>query len=483
MNDENNGLKNEEVGGQGDADKESFTRTDVYGDEETDEYTAEESAWDEDIVDEDGEKGQDFDGDSFEERYWQRVAEEKQKKRSFIVRLVLAGAGVLAAAALVAAFCFIDTGIIGAYKENFMQNFRKLFPEETQSIDIGATERNTSEQGYVDESETTVRTVERTADNVKVVPFEGASSGKFSPYGNGLICARTNYICYINSDGEIEWEQQTTVIDPLLSTDGKYIAIGSKNGTKLCLYDGSELVFEQNTEEEIRSVRVSSSGDVVLVCDREDYKGAVSVYNRSGQEVFAWSSGQNDVISADISSASRRVAVILLNADRQVYSIIRVFDINTAESAEMAFEDTILFKVEYTGDTITGFGDNSLVCMTSTGRVISDKRFDMVDIMGVSCDPEGNKLMYLDSAGTPVLQIYGRKGVLEAEIVADSSSECMDIDGRYILYSSGRNVILRRTGSDRINEYVATMDILELVLINSSTYAVIHSNSIELVTL
>lgn len=459
-------------------DSEEFTTAeDIYSEEESENET---NVYD---TDEEQDAGDDFDSISFEERYWRRVEEEKQKKRKLIFNIIAAGIGAVVVAALITAFCLADTGLIGAYKENFMTNFRKLFPEEEQSIDIGATERNTDEQGYVDESDTAVKTVERSADNVKVVPFESAADGKFYAYGNGLICARTNYICYINSDGEIEWENNTSVVDPLLSVDGKYIAIGSENGNKLCLYDGSELVFEQNTEGDIRSVRVSSSGDIALVCDKENYKGAVSVYNRNGQEVFAWSSGQNDVISADISSASRRVAVILLNAEKKVYSIIRVFDINTADSAEMAFDDTILFKVEYTGDTITGFGDNSLVCMTSTGRVISDKRFDMVDIMGVSCDPEGNKLLYLDSAGTPVFQIYGRKGVLESEIVTDSSAECMDISGRYILYNSGRNVTLQRAGSDRVNEYVATMDILKLILINSSTYAVVHSNSIEIVSL
>ncbi|HIT84389.1 MAG TPA: hypothetical protein IAA60_00630 [Candidatus Ornithomonoglobus intestinigallinarum] len=425
----------------------------------------------------------DFDSESFEERYWRRIEEEKQKKRAFIVKTGVIALCVSLAALLVLIFIFTDTGAIGAYKDNFMINYKRLFPETDRQVDIGATHNDTGEQGYIEPGGAEIRTVERTAENVTTVSFDGAADAEFEKYGGGLVCARTNYICFINSKGETEWETATSVVDPLLSVDGKYIAIGSEGGTRLCLFDGSELLYETDTSDKIRSVSVSSGGDTVITGDRENYKGGVAVYNKSGQEIFSWSSGQNTVADADISSASRRVAAALVNADRQVYSIIRVFDINNAESSEMAFEDTLIFRVDYTGDTVTGFGDNSLVCMTSTGRVINDRRFDIIDITGVSGDGEGNKLISVDSAGTPALQVYGRKGVLEHEIITSAQPDKTDINGNYILYSSGRSVMLRRAGSDRVNEYTATMDILELKLISGSSYAVIHSNSIEFVTI
>lgn len=475
--DENTGENTEAGGGREDV----FGPEDVYlpTDGGEDAGDAPEDADDAD----DAGDADDFDGDSFEERYRRRIDEEKRRKRLLIYKIAAAGVCVLAAAALAMAFYHADSGMIGAYKENFARNFQKLFPQSEQQIDIGATQTDTGEQGYVDGNPADIRIVERTADNVKVVPFDGAADGGFAKYSGGLVCSRANYLCLISSDGETEWELNTPVSDPILSVDGKYIAIGSEGGTKLCLYDGSELLFDTDTAGGIRSVRVSAGGDVIIVTDRENYKGAVEVYNKSGQRIFSWASGQNDVISADISSASRRAAVLLLNADRQVYSIIRVFDINSGSSSEMAFDDTLLFRVDYTGDTITGFGDNSLVCMTSTGRVINDRRFDMVDIIAAAGDEDGNKLLYIDSAGVPVLQVYGRKGVLDSETAAGADVGCIDINGHYVLYSDGRSVLLRRAGSDRVNEYVATMDILKLVLINNSSYAVIHSNGIELVTL
>lgn len=423
-----------------------------------------------------------FDGDKFESEYRRKIEEREASKRAEIKKLIFIIMGAALFGVLVALFCFTDTGIIGAYKRNFSKNFNYLFFQEP-AIDIGATEKDSDVQKYVDEEEAKdVKNIRADIKSVNVMPFEGAASGKFEAYEGGLICARTNYICFTNALGEIQWEQNTTVVDPILSVDGRYIAIASENGTKLCLYKGEELMFECNTDNEIKSMRVSAGGDVVLVCDKENYKGAISVYNKEGKEIFAWSSGKNNVVSADISSASRRVAAALLNADRKVYSLIKIFDINSkTNNVEMAFDDTILFKLEYTGDTVTGFGDNSLVCMTSAGRVVSDKRFDMVDISHYSFDSEGNRLVHFDSAGVPVFHMYGRKGVLEKEMIVDEPADFIDIYEEMILYNDGRSINLRKMGGDRINEYTATMDVLKLVLIDKNTYAIIHSNSIEIV--
>ena len=429
------------------------------------------------------EEESEFDGDEFEERYRRRLEEQAEQKRKRSIRIAAAAVGAVLIILLGVMFYYADSGVFGAYKKNFEKNFRRLFPVSEQPIYIGATEKNAEVQNYVNgERGTRVRTIDSSSGNAAVVPFEGAASGSFAPYRDGIVCARTNYICFIGSDGEVRWESDTTVVDPLLSAEGRYIAAASKGGTKLCLYEGENLVFEQNTENKIRTMSVSSNGDVVLVCDKVNYKGAISVYNAEGKEIFAWSSGMNNVISADISSASRRVAAALINADKKVYSLIKVFDINSkTDIKEMVFDDTVLYDIDYTGDTITGLGDNSMVCMTSTGRVICDKRFDMVDIMRCALDSDGSKLIHFDSAGTPVLHLYGRKGVLNTEIILDSSADCIDVNGEHILYSSGRRIMLRRAGGDRISEYTAPMDVLKLVLINRTSYAVIHSNSIEIV--
>lgn len=423
-----------------------------------------------------------FDGDEFELEYSKKKEEQEQnrlKKKKLILEILI-GAVVIVMIALAVYFC--DSGIIGAYKKNFRQNFNNLFSSE-MPVDIGVTEKDPNVQGYIlEENDDGDEYYKKTAKSICTLPFEGASKGRFAAYRGGLICARTNYICYIDKTGEVKWEKDTTVVDPMLSTDGNYIALASENGTKLCLYNGEELIFECDTEEVINNIRVSANGDTVLVCDKENYKGSICVYNKDGKKVFSWLSGKNNIISADISTSSRRVAASLLNTEGKAFSIIKIFDINSKDNkTEINFDDTVIFKVEYSGDTVTGFGDNSLIAMTASGRVISDKRFDKVDITHYALDNEGNRLINIDSASIPVFQQYSKKGTLRNEMIIDEMPDFTDISGNTVLYNEGRDILLRKMGSSRMSRYTATMDILQLVLISDRDYAVIHSNSLEIV--
>ena len=384
------------------------------------------------------------------------------------------------------------------YKENFKRNLSAIMPalflEEISDEEIANDKRVVSEDNAnvtvnhtkkeidyalsADEEYSYIFDIKRTA----MVPLDSASDGTFAVYNEGIVCARANSLCYINKSGEIEWEVETSVASPLIKSEGAYILVAENGGNKFMLYKGTELLYDVKCNSEIVSANVSSSGDVVLVVDKSGYKGGVNVYNRYGKEVFVWSSGQNNVLCADISSATRRVAVGLVNADGEVYSVIRTFDITKEESTSaVRFDDTIIFDIDYSGDTITGYGDNSMICMTSSGRVIIDRRYNKVNIAHYAYDENGNKAILFDSDNLPILQIYNKKGTIKYEITTEELSSHMDIMDNYIIYNSGRDVLLRKGSSTKVNVYTATMDIQALHIIDNKTFAIVHSNSIEIV--
>ncbi len=400
---------------------------------------------------------------------------------------------------LVLAFMFLQkTAFVQNYSENFTKNIQKLLPalfvEEVQKDEEEEATVVVEDEGgnavvYKEYKETIATNDEETntkyvygAKETYMIPYEGISEACIVDYQNGIVCGRVNSLSYINSNGQVEWEKQTSIASPIVKSEGKYIAIAENGGKRVSLYLGPELLFDIECAYNIKSCDVSSNGDVVLVVEKDGYKGGVSVYNKRGKEVFVWSSGQNDVICADISSASRRVSVGLLNTDETVYSIIQIFDITKSEAgAAVRFDDTIIFDVDYSADTITGYGDNSMVCMTSTGRVIVDRRYDSVELAHKKNDSEGNKAMLFDSDNIPIIQTYNRKGTINAEVVIEELADCIDIDGDYFIYNSGRDVMFRKGNKNRVNVYTATMDIAALHIIDSKTFVIVHSSSLEIV--
>lgn len=447
----------------------------------------------------DDNKEEDDEVSDYEEDEEEIVIPPVKKSRKGRIALIITAAAVLVIAA---AFALTDSGAIGKYKRNAANNiakilynmgidFSKTAPESSSPLSDTSAITEDSVDGAEKKEQTKVKATPSTtvepqykteAAFSNMVPFDGAADASVAAYKKGVVCARTNYLCYVGASGEKEWEVNTSVIDPILKAAGDYIFIAQEGGNKLCLYNGQNLLYDTDSESEILSCSVSSNGDAVIVTNKQSYKGAFSVYNRSGSEIYAWSSGDSAVLSADIAASSRRVAASLLNTDGKVYSTISLFNINKSGSyASVDFDDTVLFDVKFCGDDINAFGDNSMIGMSTGGNVLYDKRFDDVELTNYAVDSKGIKIMAFNSENIPMMNVYNSAGSLKYTEVLRSRADYVDMDSYNIIYNDNRDVYLGKPNSKNISKYTASMDIKRLILIDSRTFAVVYSNSIEFV--
>lgn len=240
--------------------------------------------------------------------------------------------------AVIIAVIFIMTSpnsAIEGYRHNFTNNITNIM----HSIGISSeqdTPKNAPENSDAAQYKEVTKTENKPEPAAQyrtgvekeiMINFEDASASQFIYYENGVICAKTNYLCYIDKQGNIVWEKNTPITSPILKAEGEYFLVAQKGGTKFSMYCGENAVYDSNTEHNILTGNVSSNGDVVLVTEKPGYKGAVTVYNKRGDTAFAWSSGSASIISADISPKSRHVAVSLLNTDKGAKSSVYLFDI------------------------------------------------------------------------------------------------------------------------------------------------------------
>ena len=202
--------------------------------------------------------------------------------------------GVIIGIIVVIAFITIDTGIIGNYKNNFSNNISKVF--KTSKTDKNQLPDPTQKPD--EQYNTEIKSNE-------IVSFEGANETEFVPYKNGVVCAKMNHMSYIDGTGTVVWEIDTAIVDPILKVDGNYILIAEKGRNKICLYIDNKLQYDVDDPDTVMSAELSSNGDVVVVTDKSSYRGGISVYNKSGEQIFSWASGSDAVICADISAASR----------------------------------------------------------------------------------------------------------------------------------------------------------------------------------
>ena len=404
-------------------------------------------------------------------------------------------------------FYITDTGIIGTYKRNFEYNFNMILDAlgidfdvmeviPAAGLNLGGLQDNTAEletENMV-ESEIEEQTPSE-VDNVReeppsiygevreataTLPFEEAGSSGFAPYGNGVVCAKSNYVCYVNINGEKEWEYKTSVSNPIVKSAGKFFVLASKGGTQLEMYDNGELKYSTELKSNIRTCDVSERGDTVLVTDRTGYKGAVRVINRNGEEIFSWSSGVNYITDA-AALKTRRIAVSLVDAREQVTSYVMLFDVNSAAPVSgVKLDSTLLYALDNSSSMVTAEGDNCIFALHERGEIAYDKRFDDVSINNIASDKAGNRLVSFTQENTPVLNVYNKNGELVTSMAVENVPTNIDIYDKTVAYNNERDIICGSALGDK-TIYTAPMNICDIILVSNHAYLIVYENSVQFI--
>jgi len=313
-----------------------------------------------------------------------------------------------------------------------------------------------------------------------LVPFEHAGNAAYYSTDKGILISKSNYIALFNNKGKAVWEMATSVVNPILCVEGDYIAVAEAGGTKICLYEGNTLVYASDAENNILNANVSSEGDVVVVTEKEFYKGAIEVFNKSGERIYSWASGSETIICADISPGKRRVAAGFLDATGRTKSSIQFFNVKETESyKKVVIPDTVVFKTEFTGETLNVFGDNRVIGLSTDGGIEWDETYTDDAISAAEMDERGNKAVLSVSDNVPVIQMFSRGGGEKSNFAVDEIPDHVDISGDRILYNNTRMILYGKTKNPK--KYAATMDIKDLKIIDRETILIVYSNSIEFV--
>lgn len=435
------------------------------------------------------------------------IIEEAMKKRKGIwYSLKPLWVTVICCAIAAAAFKFYVTndGVIGTYKRNFNYNMGLIFnmlglewdPPTYTLPTIGAAvpksalltantpvEISTESADYTEEDNVHDKTDSSyfSVKEAHLLPFDDAGNSVISVFGGGIVCAKSNFMSFIDRSGRTVWELDTAISDPILSTNGSYIAIAARGGTQLSLYKRNKLLYNIEAPNNIRSCKVSARGDVVLITDKPSYKGAVIMINRKGETVFSWASGVNYITAINVLK-NRRIAVALANAEERVTAYIMIFNINSKEpQSGTEIGSSLVYTLDTNGKLIYINADNSVSCMTQGGSFKYDLRYDDAVITHSATDIYGNRLVTYTDDNTPAMSLYNKRGNLDTTIITEGEPDLIDLYKNTVIYNNGRDIICGKADDEKKVLYTATRTIKALKLIDAATAAVLYSDGIEII--
>lgn len=267
----------------------------------------------------------------------------------------------------------------------------------------------------------------RTMTIEKILTKDMANCAGSFAYKSGTICYSEDGMSFLDKDGNEEWNRTYSIKNPLVSYRGNYLAVASKSGNDVVLLTQSGQMKQFNVSYPIIDIEVASQGVVALLLQGED-GNYIELYEGGRKKLVSIKTAPDDngyPIDIALSSDGQNLAVSYLIVDG-VKTKSRVAFYNFGNEGKekddqmigsFDFNDTIIPKISYMGDSrLCAIGDHQVI-MFKAGRNPSKKREVTLDkiVKSVAVSDRYMVLVLEDKEkltkkGQYEMEVYNRSG-------------------------------------------------------------------------
>lgn len=288
--------------------------------------------------------------------------------------------------------------------------------------------------------------------------LEFDTGGDYTQYEfkNDILLLNKSGIKLVGQNGSDIWSNKYTLTNPMVDVSKSHILLtdlGGNHSITLLNSDG-DVVKTYEVNRDIISAKLSDNSLVAAALEEDGYKGSVTVFNKKGEEIFKWNSGEGYISDIDISKNGKYIVVSRILSDKEeAYSKINVIKISNGKTvSSIECEKSLVGKICFnkSGDIIAVAG-TGVYGYTKNGT----KKF-YIDLMGKSAETydveNGNNLIFLcrDSRGNSVLEIYKQNGKLRGSYTsADEIKNITTSDDKIVAATSRFVISLSQRGKKK----------------------------------
>ena len=212
-----------------------------------------------------------------------------------------------------------------------------------------------------------------TQEKLASIDLDYNSNTSVFAYNKHICVLAENKLMQYNSSGKLEKEIQLEINNPVYSVNNKYIAISEKNGSKLNLISGSEILWTQNVDGNISKINVNENGYVSVILTGTTYKSVIVTFDKDGNKLFKNYLANTTAVDTSISKDNKYLAYAEVNTSgTNIQSNIKVISIEKAnekisESENQSSSESIVYT--YSADSnkliidIEYQGNDKIICM------------------------------------------------------------------------------------------------------------------------
>ena len=314
----------------------------------------------------------------------------------------------------------------------------------------------------------------------------------FKKCGSDIIACGHEGLTAISKNGQIKWKVSFASATPFMETTDKYVFCADLNGNHYSIFSSGKQILEGKTPYEIITANINDNGCFAIATKERGYKAQITVYNLSGEKVFAWHSTKYHVLSLAIANNNKSMVVSVLDSENTGGEAFKLLHFSFSKDTPVEIEsgeDNLVSNIKVSGSRFYAVGDSAFYVYNENGKksFVIDysgrtlQRYSVTDSEVVLALTKTSVEGYY---GGSVVEIYTPSGSKKGSFEVDDEITFLDTeqnkilvnspDGAYILSGGGR-LYGNLTFSNEVREGLIFSDGKKLLLINGSNVNIYDS--------
>lgn len=356
--------------------------------------------------------------------------------------------------------------------------------------------RYVTDEDFRYDIDTNVFKKEISETNLNTIEIDSDTNPSVFAYDKYITVLSKNKLSEYTSDGKVSAEIDVNISVPLVATNEKYMVLAEKDGQRIYLISGSNVLWQNTLEGSISRVNVNKNGYVSVIIKTTIYKSVVIFYDLNGVEVFRTYLSSNYAVCTAISTNNKYLAIGEVDYSGTIIkSYVKVLSVDLAQTDP---DNSLVYSYESeNGEVITNINYQSkdtAICMFNTyiqnvSLDSNERLYDMVndDIFVDINLKDGFAVIDKQSSGffsyEYELTLKSANSKTENLYILNSDlPKTVSTSGDVIALNLGNEVQIVNSNGWLLKKYVSSKQISNVV-VGDTIAGIIYKNKIEIINL
>lgn len=275
-------------------------------------------------------------------------------------------------------------------------------------------------------------------------------------YSNFIGVYSKNNLAVYNKKAEKINTMTLNITSPVISKNGKYLAIAELGGNNFYIINSSSILWQSSIEGNISKINVNSNGYVSIIASTSAYKSIVVVFDSNGNKLFTNYLKSTYGVCTSISTNNSYLAIGEIDYSGTVIkSYVKIISIDLAQTKA---DEAIVYKKEINDNIITNiqyYDKENAICMLKNSVI--------------KVSPKDSTELFKSNENTLFLDINIDNNI--ALIEQQSSG----------LFSYDYDLKFIKTNSSSENIYILNNKLPKQIIADYNSIALNYGNSVDII--